>query len=130
MKTYRNALLAAAAVTALSLSAVAEAGTLENLERERAIMVETLLAPNLTTEERQSKVANFKRRLVDLERMTLRDDSLKGNTSPAVRKAFESYDLTFLVHAAVEKNATVVDHWLEQLGVSTHSLMSARMGRR
>ncbi len=118
------------AVAVLAYSGIAQAGTIENLERERAIMVETLLAPNITAEERQAKIANYQRRLVDLERMTLRDKSLEGDTKPVVRKAFENYDLTFLVHAAVEKNATIVDHWLEQIGISTHSLMSARMGRR
>ena len=45
-------------------------------------------------------------------------------------KAFENYDLTFLAHASVEKNLSLTDHWLEQVGVSTHSLMSTRVGRR
>ena len=69
-------------------------------------------------------------RLVDLERMVLRDDSLQGKSTPAVRNAFENYDLSFLAHASVEQNRSMVDHWLEQVGVSTNSLMSARLGRR
>ena len=32
----------------------------------------------------------------------------------AVRTAFENYDLSFLVHASIEKNRTLIDHWLEQ----------------
>jgi hypothetical protein len=47
-----------------------------------------------------------------------------------VRAAFENYDLTFLVHASIERNRTVVDHWMEQVGVSTGTLMAARAGRR
>jgi len=124
-------LLGAAAVIAVATFAGnAGAGTLENMERERAILIETLLAPNMTAEERQAKIASYQRRLVDLERMTLRDKSLEGETRAPVRKAFDNYDLTFLVHASTEKNATIVDHWLEQVGVSTHTLMSARIGRK
>lgn len=130
MKTV-NILLSAAVIAAtFGTVGAAQAGTLENMERERAIMIETLLDPSTTPEERQTKVANYQRRLVDLERMTLRDKSLTGENKPVVRRAFENYDLTFLVHASVEKNATIVDHWLEQIGVSTHTLMGARMGRR
>lgn len=119
-----------AALAALLAASAVQAGTLENLERERAILVETLLSPSLAPEERADKIAQEKHRLVDLERMVLRDDSLSGNTRPVVRKAFENYDLTFLVHAAVEKKAGLMDHWLDQVGVSTHTLMNARMGRR
>ena len=60
----------------------------------------------------------------------MRDGSLKGRNTPAVRTAFQNYDLTFLVHASIEKNRTLIDHWLEQVGVTTNSLMSARVGRR
>ena len=67
---------------------------------------------------------------VDLERILLRDKSVVGKNTPQVRKAFENYDLTFLAHASVEKNLSLTDHWLEQVGVSTHSLMSTRVGRR
>ena len=118
--------IAAAAALLASVAATAHAGTLENLERERAMLLESLLTP----EERHEKVALSSHRLVDLERMVLRDKSLVGKNRPVVRKAFENYDLTFLVHASTEKNLSLVDLWLEQVGVSTHSLMNARIGRR
>ena len=51
-------------------------------------------------------------------------------TTPAVRAAYERYDLTFLVHASIEHNRALLDHWLHQVGVSTQSLMNARIGRR
>ncbi|MBE0529637.1 MAG: hypothetical protein IH626_02350 [Rhodospirillales bacterium] len=126
-KTIRLVPLAATIVLS---AGIANAGTLENLERERAILVETLLSPALTAEERQDKVATSKMRLVDLERMVLRDESLKGQNRSIIRKAFENYDLTFLVHASVEKKASLMDLWLDQVGISTHSLMNARVGRR
>ena len=108
----------------------APAGTIENLERERAIALETLLAPDMSDQERQTNIELSRTRLVDLERMVLRDDSLRANDTPAVRIAFENYDLTFLVHSSIERNRSIIDHWLEQVGVSTNTLMSARMGRR
>ena len=123
-------LLACLAVAGVLATGAAQAGTLENLERERAILVETLLSPSLTPEERQDKVAVSKHRLVDLERMVLRDQSLVGKNRPVVRKAFENYDLTFIVHSAIESNQVLIEHWLDQVGVSTNTLMNARIGRR
>ena len=130
MTKNRTPILAIAAALLLSMSAVANAGPIENLERERAILIETLLSPELTAEERENKIAVSQHRLVDLERMVLRDKKLRGLNTPVVRKAFENYDLTFLVHASIEKNRALFDHWLAQVGVSTHSLMTARVGRR
>lgn len=117
------------AVLALT-SGMASADSLENLERERAILVESLLNPELSPAERQQRIEAEKRRLVDLERMVLRDDALKGKNTPVVRKAFSNYDLTFLVHASTEKKLSLMDNWLEQVGVSTQTLMAARKGMR
>ena len=108
----------------------AAAGTLENMERERAILLETVLSGDLSPAERQTRVEVARTRLVDLERMVLRDKSLVGRNTPAVRAAFDNYDLTFLVHASTEKGRSLADHWLGEVGVSTTSLMNARMGRR
>jgi hypothetical protein len=123
---------AAAACLALGLAAAgpAQAGTLENLERERAIFIDSLLDPEPSPNERIEKVRISKRRLVDLERMVLRDKSLTGRNTPTVRRAFENYDLTFLVHASTEKNVSAIDAWLAEVGITTQSLMSAEMGRR
>ena len=126
----KTTLTLATAAAILVAAGAAQAGTLENLERERALTIQTLLSPSLTVSERQQKIAASKHRLVDLERMVLRDKSLVGANRPVVRKAFKSYDLTFLVHASVEKDRILIDHWLEQVGVSTHNLMNARVGRR
>ncbi len=126
----RTAALIATFASSLLASGAALAGTVENLERERAIAIETLLSPNMEPAERQSSVEIIRTRLVDLERMALRDDGLRGRNTPAVRAAFQNYDLTFLAHASIERNRSLIDHWLEQVGVTTNSLMSARIGRR
>ena len=84
----------------------------------------------MSAKERQGKVALSRNRLIDLERMVLRDKKLVGRNSPAVRAAYESYDLTFLVHASTERNRALLDHWMNQVGVSTQSLMNTKVGRR
>ena len=128
MKKFRPFLLTAICCAVGAVSA--QAGTLENLERERAIVLDAYLDQALKPVERQSKTQVSHTRLIDLERMVLRDKSLAGKNTPRVRKAFDNYDLTFLVHASTEANRSVLDHWLEQIGVSTHSLMNTRLGRR
>lgn len=129
--TYKTYLIAALAAAALfgTINA-AHAGSLENLERERAMMMQALLSTDMAPEERQKKVTLSRNRLVDLERIVLRDKKLVGRNTPAVRAAFDSYDLTFLVHASIERNRALLDHWLQQVGVSTQSLMNTRVGRR
>lgn len=125
-----TSILALAAI-GLALSAgFAAADTLDNLERERALLIEAMLDPGLAPAERQARIESEQRRLVDLERMVLRDESLKGRNTPTVRKAFANYDLTFLVHASLEKKVSLMDNWMDQVGISTNTLMAARKGRR
>ena len=122
--------------TALAISASAlmaehaQAGSIENLERERTILVENMLTPEMTAEERQAKMGIAKRRLIDLERIVLRDKSLVGRNTPAIKRAFASYDLTFMVHASLEKNRSLADHWLEQVGITQQDVLSAVSRRR
>ena len=131
MTKFRAISYAAAACLALGVASLpAQAGTLENLERERAIFIDSLLDPEATPVDRIEKMRISERRLIDLERMVLRDSSLTGRNTPAVRRAFENYDLTFLVHASAENNVSAIDTWLGQIGITTQSLMSAKMGRR
>ena len=106
------------------------AGTLENMERERAILIETFLSLELNETQRSQRLETSKKRLIDLERLVLRDKSLLGSNKAIVRNAFNSYDLSFLVHSSLEKNKDVFEHWLQEIGVSTSSLMKARIGRR
>ena len=108
----------------------AQAGSLENMERERAILLEALLSEDISVQDRQRTVEVTRSRLADLERMVLRDDSLFGQDKPEIRNAFENYDLTFIVHASAEKNRALADHWLSELGLSTQAVMNARPGRQ
>lgn len=123
-----------ATALAISVSALiaghTHAGSIENLERERTILVENMLTPEMTAEERQAKMVIAKRRLIDLERITLRDKSLAGRNTPAINRAFANYDLTFIVHASVEKNLSLADHWLEQVGITQQDILSAVSRRR
>ena len=121
---------AIALLTAILAAPTAQAGSLENLERDRALLVEAFIEPDPMPAERQARIALSSRRLIDLERMVLRDDSLTGRNTPTVRRAFANYDLTFLVHAATEQDMAVVDIWLEQIGITSQSILSARRGRR
>lgn len=129
-RTFTLAIALAGAVAAGAFAAQAQAGSIENLERERTILIENLLTPELSAEERQAKLSVSKRRLIDLERIALRDKSLVGRNTPAIKRAFSSYDLTFLVHASVEKNRDLADHWLEQVGVTEQDVLSAVDRRR
>ena len=117
------------ALAAVASMSTVQAGTLENLERERALVIENILNPDLTPEQRSQKVEGAKPRLVDLERMVLRDIKLKGRNTPTVRRAFENYDLTFMLHAATERKLSLTDNWLSQLGITTQSIMSASIRR-
>ena len=122
--------LAVATIVLSFASANVSAGSLQNLERERAAMIETLLDSGIKNSERQRKIEISRSQLIDLERMVLRDQSLKGKNTRAIQMAFKNYDLTFLVHASIEKGKSVSDHWLGEVGLTTASLMNARMGRR
>ncbi|WP_028880195.1 hypothetical protein [Terasakiella pusilla] len=122
--------LIAGGLALMALATAANAGTLENLERERSMTINTFLDADLSVDERQAKLDSQRRRLIDLERIVMRDKSLRGENTKTVRIAFQNYDVTFLGHASAEKGHTMVDHWLRQFGVSTDDLMSTRVGRR
>lgn len=128
MMTPKVIILAGACL--MALASVAKAGSLENLERERAMTINTFMDSSLTTGQRQAKLDIQRRRLVDLERIVMRDDSLRGQNTKTVRVAFKNYDVTFLSHASAEKGHTLMEHWLRQFGVSTDSLMATKVGRR
>jgi hypothetical protein len=106
------------------------AGSLENLERERALTVEIILDAGLAVGDRQARLEVQQRRLIDLERLVLRDDALRGRDTAIVRQAFANYDLTFLAHAAAERDQSIVDLWLEQLGLTSGAVMAGTIRGR
>lgn len=113
-----------------SQALASETRSIENLERERASLVSTITNPSIGAVERSQKIDVAKRRLLDLERIVVRDSRLTGSRSPIVRKAFANYDLTFLVNASAADKRNVTEFWLHQLGINTSSLLTARVGRR
>ena len=125
----RNIVLSLALVSAASV-VQAQSGTLANLERERAALLETMLDEQLSPDKRNRQLAMGQRHLLDLERMVIRDDRLLGSKDPMVTKAFENYDLTFLVHASAEGEQHVVDFWLGQLHIDSQSILTSHKGRR
>ncbi|MEL0110921.1 MAG: hypothetical protein VW835_04230 [Rickettsiales bacterium] len=99
MKATHKTLTAAVFLAAAGIGLNAQAGSIENMERERAIMLQTMLDPNMSQEERHSKAKLSQKRLIDLERIVLRDKSLDGRNTPLVKRVFADYDSSFLVHA-------------------------------
>ena len=122
----RNIMQTCLIASAVLISAPAVAGSLENLERERSIMVSLLLDADLNIAQRQEKIAFSKRRLTDLERIALKDKALRESRSPLVLKVFKNYEMSFLVHSAAESGRSMSTHWLESIGLSTSDLMNAR----
>ena len=122
----RNIMQTCLIASAVLISAPAVAGSLENLERERSIMVSLLLDADLNIAQRQEKIAFSKRRLTDLERIALNDKALRASRSPLVLKVFKNYEMSFLVHSAAESGRSMSTHWLEGIGLSTSDLMNAR----
>jgi hypothetical protein len=114
-----------------SLSANAQSAlTLENLERERAAMLNTFTSDQITSKQQQMSINSSYRRLTDVERMVLRDDRLLNNQSAIVQRAFKNYELTFLIHASAEKNLLPMDLWLSEVNITSNSILSTKKGRR
>ena len=104
--------------------------SIESLERERASLISMMVDEQYDANTRHQHIKRFYRRLTDIERMVLRDERLVGNNDATVKRAFSNYDLTFLVHASAEAKRDITDHWLEQAGLSSATLMSSKAGRR
>lgn len=104
--------------------------TLENLERDRAALLQNLSAGQLTVHQRAQKNNNIVRRLTDIERMVLRDDRIAASNSVMAKKAFENYDLTFLVHAGSESKKSPMVHWLSELNITTSNIKASHIGVR
>lgn len=131
MKTYQNLLLALV-LTGASAHAIAQDNilSLSNLERERASLISDMLNPALDFEERLTRINNRQRQLTDMERMVIRDERLLASKQHIVKRAFDSYELTFLVHAGAEDKKSASAQWLEQVKFSSTAVMRASAGYR
>ena len=108
----------------------AHANTIDNLERERAKALNLILDKSVSIGDRKSKLEKSKMRLLDLERMTINSKNINKNPSYQTIKAFEKFDLTFLVHSSLEKGKSLSLTWLEKIGLTTENLMSTRVSRK
>jgi hypothetical protein len=114
---------------AVGAAVSATAGSLENLERERALAIAALLDNTIDVEGRWSKLNLSKARLADLEVIVINDKLLKSNYSPWVKHALSNYEMTFLAHASAEDDKSIAAHWFERVGLSTDQLMAARVAK-
>lgn len=120
-------------LTAVATSSFAKADdlqTLKNMERERAGLIQYFLDDSIDADKRRENTEVKTRRLVDLERMVMRDKRLEGNTHILVRRAFDNYELTFLAHSSVEAKTSVMGLWFDKVGLKTDDIMSATRGIR
>ena len=108
----------------------ANANTIDNLERERAKALNLILDKSVSIGDRKSKLEKSKMRLLELERMTINSKNINKNPSYQTIKAFEKFDLTFLVHSSLEKGKSLSLTWLEKIGLTTENLMSTRVSRK
>ena len=118
-----------ASLATLGMTATAQAGSIENMERERARVIGQILDPAMSSETRWERMGYSKRRMADLERIALNDKTLQDNRKPSVLRAFREYELSFLVHAATESQRPITVHWLEAMGLTTSDLMNARVSK-
>ena len=125
-KTIVSAL---ALVMAASMSALATADSLENLERERALTIATMLDSTMDVEARWNKLNLSRVRLADLEVMVINDKSLKNNFSNRVKHALSNYELTFLAHASAEYNKSIAAHWFDIVGLNTDQILASRLAK-
>ena len=108
----------------------ANANSIDSLERERAVTLNLILDKSISIGERKKRLEISKMRLLDLERMTINDKNINKNPNHRTIKAFENFDLTFLVHSSLEKDKPISLIWLEKIGLTTENLMSTRVTRK
>ena len=108
----------------------ANANSIDTLERERAKTLNLILDKSISIGERKKRLEISKMRLLDLERMTINDKNINKNPNHRTIKAFENFDLTFLVHSSLEKDKPISIMWLEKIGLTTENLMSTRVTRK
>ena len=101
---------------------------LKNLERERAVLLDVLTDTRLNFAERQLKANTLLQRLATVEGMALNNTTT--DNSQLAKQVFSQYDLSFLLHASAEQQATILEHWLSQLALSTNDIEQGWAGER
>ena len=133
MTNFSKTLIALIGFTCLASNVNAKQNmlfTLENLERQRAVLLDNLTTTKLEAYQREQNTNKLIKRLVDMERMVLRDDRIAASNSIMAKNAFQNYDLTFLVHAGSESKKSPMAHWLHTLNITNKSIEKSRAGAR
>ena len=117
-------------ILSLTVCSYANANSIDILERERAKMLYLVLDKSISIGERKKRIEQLQMRLLDLERMTINGKNINKNPSYRTIKAFENFDLTFLVHSSIENNKSLSVMWFEKLGFTTDNLMNTRVSRK
>ena len=111
-------------------STYANASPIGPLERERAKTLNLILDKTISIAERKKKLEKSKMKLLDLERMTINNKQINKNPDTHTIRAFEDFDLTFLVHNSFERNKPLSITWFEKIGLTTDNIMNTRVSRR
>lgn len=117
-------------ILSLTVCSFASANSIEILERERAKILNLVLDKSISIGERKRRIEQRQMRLLDLERITINSKNINKNPSYQTIKAFENFDLTFLVHSSLENNKSLSVMWFEKLGLTTDNLMNTRVSRK
>ena len=108
----------------------AKANPVDALERERSKLLQHVLNKNISIGDRKKNIDKSKMKLLDLERITINNKNISKNPSYQTIKAFENFDLTFLIHASLEKEKSLSILWFETLGLTSDNLMNTRVSRK
>lgn len=114
----------------ISMFSVAEAKTIENLERVRAKTLETMFDKTITIKQRTENIQKLKMKLLEMEKIVLNDNTLSKNPSNYTIKAFENFNSTFLVHSSLEKDKPITVNWLEEIGFTSENLLKTKAYRK
>jgi|TARA_B110000503_G_scaffold96634_1_gene145290 hypothetical protein len=117
-------------ILSLTIGSYANANSIDTLERERAKALNLILDKNVSIGDRKKNLEKSKMRLLDIERMTINSKDINKNPDYQTIKAFENFDLTFLVHTSLEKGKSLSITWLEKIGLTTENLMNTRITRK
>tara|TARA_B100000575_G_C23033244_1_gene594821 strand:- start:373 stop:756 length:384 start_codon:yes stop_codon:yes gene_type:complete len=123
-------ILSSTVVLITALSSSAYANSIDALERERAHTVNLILDKTISITERKSRLEKSKMKLLDLERMIINNKNINKNPSYQTIKAFENFELTFLVHSSVEKGKPLAITWFEKIGLTTDNLINTEVTRK
>lgn len=133
MKTFNKAIISAGIIFVTMSNVYAKSNplfTLENLERERAVFLNNLTTTSLNAFQREQQGNRIIKRLIDMERMVLRDDRIAMSNSIMAKNAFQHYELTFLVHAGSESKKAPMAHWLHSLKITDENIFKSQSGAR